>query len=101
MYEIAKDEWIREVTECSNSCYVLAFLYQDYVEDCRLLENILTVTAGKFKYVKVVKIRSTQASENWPDKNLPTIFVYHEGKLAHTLMTLKDLGGKSATPAGT
>jgi hypothetical protein len=97
IYEITKDEWVREVTECSHTCHVLVHLYQDYVEDCRLMDDTLQIVAQKFKYVKILRIRSTQASENWPDSNLPTIFVYDKGQLAHTLSTLKDVGGKSMT----
>jgi hypothetical protein len=36
--------------------------------------------APKFKYVKFVKIKSTQAVENWPESRCPTLFLYNEGK---------------------
>ncbi len=98
VYEITKDEWLREVTECSHTCHVLIHLYQDYVEDCRLMDDTLQIVAQRFKYVKILRIRSTQASENWPDSNLPTLFVYDKGALAHTLSTLKEVGGKGMTP---
>jgi hypothetical protein len=50
--------------------------------------------------VKFLKIRSTSAIENWPEKNLPTLFVYYDGILAQQLMTLKILGGTSMTSNG-
>lgn len=55
---------------------------------------------AKFKDVKFLKIRATQAVENWPEKNCPTLFVYHEGVLQHQFMTLKSLGGTSLTADG-
>lgn len=55
-------------------------LYQDSVIECRLLEETLLQIAVKFKYIKFLKIKSTQAVENWPDRNLPSLFLYHEGK---------------------
>lgn len=43
--------------------------------------------------MKCVKIKALQAIENWPESNLPTLFVYHKGVLQHQLMTLKSFGG--------
>lgn len=56
--------------------------------------------APKFKYIKFVKIRSTQAIENWPEKNLPTVFFYHGGELKTQLITLSSVGGKKMTADG-
>ena len=95
--EINKDEWIREVTECSKSCWVVAHLYQDSIVECRLLEDRLVNISKKFKYIKFVKIRSTQAVENWPENRLPTLFLYNEGELKLQLFTLKEIGGKTMT----
>lgn len=78
---IGKDDWIREVTESSNANWVVVHLFQDSVIECQIVEESFIILAKKFKYVKFVKIRSTQAIENWPDKNLPAIFCYHEGIL--------------------
>lgn len=98
--EIAKDEWVREVTESSNSCWVVVFLYMDAKVECRLLEEKLVQVAAKFRDVKFLKIRSTQAIENWPERNLPTLFVYRDGTLQHQVMTLKALGGTAMTADG-
>ena len=68
--------------------------------ECRLLEKVLTQVAHKFKAVKFTKIVSTSAVENWPDYNLPTLFVYHEGELKTQTLGIKKLGGRSITPAG-
>eukprot|EP01035_Chromulina_nebulosa_P031885 gene31885-42528_t len=92
---IGKDDWIREVTDCSKTCWVVVHLYQDSVVECQLVDEAFIILSTKFKYVKFVKIRSTQAIENWPDRNLPTIFAYHEGVLQKQLVTLKQIGGKT------
>lgn len=99
--DITKDEWLREVTEGSAATWVLVHLYQDSVIDCQLMDEALRKLAPKFRYIKLLRIRSTQAVENWPDRNLPTVFAYHEGKLQHQIMTLKPLGGQSMTADGT
>ena len=97
---INKDDWVREVTDGSNSSWVVVHLYQDSVVECQLVEEALTFLAPKFKYVKFAKIRSTQAIENWPDRNLPAIFAYHHGTLQCQLVTLSSVGGKRMTHAG-
>lgn len=98
--EICKADWVKEVTDASNSSWVVVHLYQDRVMECRLLEQVLLSIARKFKAVKFVKILSTAAVENWPDRNLPTLFLYHDGKLQTQLLGIKKLGGQSTTPAG-
>jgi hypothetical protein len=64
------------------------------------VDEVFTVLAPKFKDIKFVKIRSTSAVENWPDRNLPTIFFYGGGELKKQIMTLKSLGGTSMDAAG-
>ena len=50
----------------------------------------LDVLANKFKDLKIVKIKSTAAVENWPDKNLPALFMYHEGSMQHQVRARLD-----------
>lgn len=95
--EIVKDDWVREVTECSKSCFVVVHLYHDALVECGVLDEAMKIVAPKFKSVKFLKIKSTQAIENWPERNLPTIFVYNQGELKFQMLTLKSLGGKSTT----
>lgn len=70
------------------------------VIECRLLEEVLLAAARRFRAVKFVKIVSTAAVENWPDRNLPTLFVYHDGELRTQLLGIKKLGGRSTNVKG-
>jgi hypothetical protein len=79
---------------------VVVHLYQDSVIECRLMNEALLVLAPKFRHVKFLKIRSTLAVPNWPDQNLPTLFVYHKGALATQLLTARTIGGTDMTPDG-
>eukprot|EP01031_Cornospumella_fuschlensis_P037719 gene37719-45823_t len=90
---ITKDDWVREVTDGSKSCPVVIHLYEDSKVECNLLDEALTVLAERFKYVKFLRIKYNQAIENWPERNLPTLFVYQNGALATQLITLKQVGG--------
>lgn len=91
--EIIKDDWIREVTEGSKSCPVVVHLYSDSFEGCQLVDEAMRVVARKFRYIKFLRIKYNQAIENWPEKNLPTIFVYTEGSLKTQIVTLHTYSG--------
>ena len=79
LVEIVKDDWMREVTEGSNSCAVVVHLYENSLIECQVMDEALTRLAPKFKYIKFLRIKYTQAIENWPEKNLPTLFIYEKG----------------------
>jgi hypothetical protein len=97
--EISKDEYIREVTECSKTCWVVIHLYQDSELGCNLVDEALLQLAPKFKQVKFLKIRSTMAVENWPNSRLPALFLYNEGEMKHQCIGINELGGKTLKAA--
>lgn len=98
--EISKGDWINEVTEESNSCWVVIHLFQDSFVECQLMDETIKILAKKFPMVKFLRIKSTHAVESWPERNLPTLFVYHEGELQHQMMTLGSVGGTAMLPDG-
>lgn len=53
------------------------------IQVCSLLTEYMNHLARKFPATKFVKSISTTCIPNYPDSNLPTIFVYHEGDLKH------------------
>jgi len=96
--DIDKVDWTREVNDASQNCWVVVHMFQDSLVECRLMDECLKDIAARFKYIKVVRIKSTSAVENWPDRNLPTLFMYHEGEAREQIMTLKTLQGKQMKP---
>lgn len=99
--DISKDQWIHEVTEASKGgTYVLVHLFQDSVIECTLMDEALREIAAKYQYIKITRIKATSAVENWPDQNLPTLFIYKDNELAIQLLTLNNLYGKSMKPKG-
>ncbi|OQR82753.1 phosducin-like protein [Achlya hypogyna] len=90
---ISKDEWTREVTEASKNCWVVAYLFESSVEGCKLMDQLLRAVAAKHRDVKFVSIQSQVCIENWPARNLPTLFCYKNGNLATQMLTLSKLNG--------
>ena len=99
--EIAKDEWVREVTEGSaGGTWVVVHLYLDALVESSLLDEATINLARRFPYIKFLKIRATSAVENWPERNCPTLFLYRDGELREQMITLTKVGGKAMKVAG-
>ncbi|CAK4643091.1 unnamed protein product [Aphanomyces euteiches] len=97
---ISKDEWTREVTEASQKSWVIAYLWESSHEGCKLMDQILRVIAARHRDVKFVSIQSQVCVENWPLRNLPTLFMYKDGNLANQMLTLNKLNGLNTRVEG-
>ncbi|KAJ8930684.1 hypothetical protein NQ314_006359 [Rhamnusium bicolor] len=53
--------------------------------------------AAKYPTVKFLKAISTTCISNYPDKNLPTIFVYYEGELKKQIAGPLEFRGPNLT----
>ena len=60
---------------------------------CSLISDHLRSLALKYPQTKFVKSISTVCIPNYPDKNLPTIFIYNNGELKHSLIGPFAFGG--------
>ena len=99
--DIVKNDWVREVTEASNASVVLVHLYENSIVECEVLDEAMRQLAPRFKYLKFLRIKSTHAIENWPERNLPALFIYQDGAMKTQIITLKQLCGKSTKAEGT
>lgn len=90
---IAKDEWTKEVTEASNDHWVIAYLWDDALEECKVMDHILREVAKKHRDVKFVSIQAQACIENWPSRNCPTLFMYHKCSLQNQLLGIQKLNG--------
>ena len=85
MREISADDYVAEVNKAGEGIYVILHLYKQGIPLCALINQYLTILAMKNPTVKFLKAISTTCIPNYPDRNLPTIFVYHEGKMVTQL----------------
>uniref|UniRef100_A0A0A9VXL7 Viral IAP-associated factor n=1 Tax=Lygus hesperus TaxID=30085 RepID=A0A0A9VXL7_LYGHE len=79
--EITGQEYVDEVNKAGEGIWVVLHLYQNGVPLCALLNKHLSELARKFPSTKFLKSVSVTCIPNYPDKNLPTIFVYFEGDM--------------------
>lgn len=67
---------------------------------CTLINQHLINLAKKFPTTKFLKSISTTCIPNWPDSNLPTIFIYHNGNMVKQFIGPIELRGMKLTEAG-
>jgi len=80
--QITGQDYVTEVTKASeDGTWVILHLYRDGVQLCNVINHHFNQLAAQFPMTKFLKGVSTTVIPNYPDKNLPTIFVYHEGKM--------------------
>lgn len=95
IYPLSRCDFVREVTDDSKQSWVVVFLFQDHITDSKILGNVLTRFAAKVKYVKFMSIRADACIENYPERNVPTLLLYHNGEMQSQIVTLAELGGKN------
>ncbi|XP_027001261.1 phosducin-like protein 3 [Tachysurus fulvidraco] len=79
--EISGQDYVQEVNKAGDKIWVVLHLYKQGIPLCTLINQHLASLAQKFPDTKFLKSISTTCIANYPDRNLPTIFVYHEGEM--------------------
>ncbi|XP_071803879.1 viral IAP-associated factor homolog [Asterias amurensis] len=95
--EISAQDYVREVNQAGEGVWVVLHLFKQGIPLCSLINQYLTQLAAKFPATKCLKSVSTTCIPNYPDKNLPTIFVYFEGELKSQIVGPVDFGGMNLT----
>lgn len=95
VYPISKPDYSRAVTDASASGPVLVNLTSGLGTnvESRVLSELWRRAAAEFGEVKFCEIRGDMAIEGYPDRNCPTILVYHNGDIVKQVVTLMTLGG--------
>lgn len=75
--------------------WVIVELFRDGIQASNLLSEKMREVAKRQKSTKFVKIRSDECVENWPDRNVPTLFLYFGGKMQHQIVGLDEFGGST------
>jgi hypothetical protein len=102
VYPLQKPDYARDVTEASKSSFVLVHLTSSLGNNTEslLLTNLWRQLARKFEDVKFCEIRGDMCIEGYPDKNCPTILVYHNEDIVKQVVTLKELRAKETRIEG-
>ncbi|KAK3330585.1 thioredoxin-like protein [Apodospora peruviana] len=95
VYPISKPEYSREVTDASQAGPVFVHLASSMGTnvESRVLSQLWRQAAQEYGDIKFCEIRASQAIENYPERNCPTILVYNKGDIAKQIVTLMTIGG--------
>lgn len=91
--EISAVDYVQEVNKAGDEIWVVLHLYKQGIPLCSLINQYLRQLAAKFPQVKFLNSISTTCIPNYPDKNLPTIFIYKGGDLKQNWIGPHTFGG--------
>lgn len=95
--EISAVDYVQEVNKAGEGVWVVLHLYKSGIPLCALINQYLVRLAQKFPATKFLKSVSDTCIPNYPDKNLPTMFIYHEGDMKAQLVGPIVFGGMNLT----
>lgn len=98
--EISAQDYVSEVNNAGEDVWVILHLYKTGIPLCTLINQYLSSLARKFPATKFLKSISTTCIPNWPDKNLPTLFIYHNGIMVKQIIGPIELRGMKLTEPG-
>lgn len=102
VYPLQKPDYPREVTEASNTAFVLVHLTSSLGTniESRLLTQLWRELARTYGDIKFCEMRADLCIEGYPEKNTPTILVYRHGEVKEQIITLRSLGAERTRITG-
>ena len=126
--EITKQDWVAQVNKAGEDVWVIVHVYSDAfvhllifmnilfvwssllahkfctafsIPLCKMINQHLQQLAMKFPQTKFIKSLAQLCIPNYPEKNLPTVFVYREGDLKTQFIGRAQFGTNSISLPGT
>jgi hypothetical protein len=91
---LQKAEYAREVTEASNSAFVVvAMTGEGGNVESRVLSELLVPLSAKYPDVKFMSIPAPLCIPHYPEKNTPTLLIYKDTQIVRQVVTLGSLNG--------
>ena len=91
--EITKQDYVDQVNKAGEGIWVVLHVYREGDTLCSLINNHLRYLAMKFVHTKFIKSLVQLCIPNFPEANLPAIFVYYEGELKKQILGSDSFGG--------
>ncbi|KAJ9574657.1 hypothetical protein L9F63_008189 [Diploptera punctata] len=95
--EISAEDYVQHVNNAGEGIWVVLHLFKPGIPLCSLLNQYLSELSVKFPATKFLKSVSTTCIPNFPDSNLPSIFIYFEGDLKKQLVGPLEFRGMNLT----
>lgn len=95
--EISGQDYVEEVNKAGDGIYVVLHLYERGIPLCALINQFMNELAVRYPEVKFIKSIAKTCIPNFPEKNLPSIFIYYEGQIVKQIIGPVDLRGEKLT----
>lgn len=95
--EITAVDYVQEVNKAGEGIWVVLHLYKTGIPLCAMINEYLSVLSKRFPHTKFLKAISTTCIPNFPDANLPAIFVYCGDDLKKQIIGALSYGGTNLT----
>eukprot|EP01132_Coremiostelium_polycephalum_P004687 gene4687-5853_t len=98
VYQIRADQFVEEVTNSSQKCFVVVLLFKNGITGSDILEHILSILSKKFVFVKFVKCDAHEITKGFPDSHIPSLVIYKDQIAFHQFLGISSLGGLKLSP---
>ncbi|CAH1637961.1 unnamed protein product [Spodoptera littoralis] len=95
--EVSGQDYVQEVNKAGDGIWVVIHLYKQGIQQCALINQYMRQLAAKFPYTKFLKAVAQTCIPNFPERNLPSVFVYFEGDMKKQFIGGTELRGTSLT----
>lgn len=95
--EISGQDYVDEVNKAGEGIHVVLHLYKQGIPLCALINQFLTNLAVRNPEVKFLRSIASTCIPNFPEKNLPSIFIYYEGQMEKQIIGPVELRGEKLT----
>ena len=98
--EISAQDYVEQVNKAGEDIWVVLHLYKQGIQLSALINQFLNRLALRYPANKFIKAISTTCIPNYPDKNVPSIFIYYEGQIKKQIIGTVELRGDKLTEEG-
>lgn len=92
--EISGQDYIDEVNKAGEGISVVLHLYKQGIPLCALINQFMNELAIRNPATKFLKSIASTCIPNFPEKNLPSIFIYYEGQIKKQIIGPVELRGE-------
>ncbi|XP_053613593.1 viral IAP-associated factor homolog [Plodia interpunctella] len=95
--EVSGQDYVQEVNKAGEGIWVVIHLYKQGIQQCALVNQHMRALAQKYPYTKFLRAFYQTCIPNYPERNLPSVFVYFEGDMKKQFVGPHELRGTSLT----
>ncbi|XP_013194263.1 viral IAP-associated factor homolog [Amyelois transitella] len=95
--EVSGQDYVQEVNKAGEGIWVVIHLYKQGIQQCALVNQHMRQLAEKYPYTKFLKAFYQTCIPNYPERNLPSVFVYYEGDMKKQFVGSHELRGTALT----